>query len=314
MSDVITDNRTLIEKADMALSDLLTGGELVPAQAKKFIRLLIKESVVMPMATVRPMKSKKQLLEKIRFNQRVLRSGSEATALGTAERAKPDTSKVEMDAKLFKAEVHLNNEVLEDNIEQGSLKQTVMELMGEAIARDMDEILVQGDTSSGDSFLANFDGLLAAATSNVVAGGSAAIDKTMLKAMIKLMPSEFIRNKRRLKFLTSIDAEVDYRDTLSERATVVGDRFLMEDAPVAYSGIPVMDVPLFPEDLGGGSNETNILLLDPKNIAVGVWRKITVETDKDISAGVLKIVASIRFDFKYVEETAVVKTTGVTVS
>lgn len=314
MSDVITDNRTLLEKADLALSDLLTGGDLVPAQAKKFVRLLIQESAILSMATVRPMKSKKQLVEKIRFASRILRASSEAVPLPGGDRSKPDLSKIELDAKLFKAEVHLNNEVLEDNIEQGSLRQTVMELMGEAISRDMDEVVIQGDTGSGDAFLAQFDGMLVAATSNVVAGGGNPLDSDDLKGAIKAMPTEFIRSKKRLRFLTSVDAETDYRDTLSGRATVAGDKFLQEDAPIMYSGVPVLDIPLFPEDLGGGSDETNVILVDPKNIMIGIWRKITMETDKDISAGILKIVASLRFDFKYVEESATVKVTAVTVS
>lgn len=307
-------NKSLIEKADIALADLTSGGELLPAQAKRFIRLLILESVVMKMAMVRPMGSKKQRIEKIRFGSRILRAGQEATALSLADRAKPDLGKVELDAKLFKAEIHLDDEVLEDNIEQGNLRQTVMELMGEAISRDMDEILVQGDTTSADTFLAQFDGTLAGATTNVVAAGGVPLQKSVLKSMIKAMPTEFIRNKRRLRFLTSVDAETDWRDTLAERATAVGDKFLEQDAPTLYSGVPVMDVPLFPEDLGVGSDETNVLLTDPKNLAVGIWRRIRMETDKDISTGVLKIVASMRFDFKYVEETAVVKATGVTVS
>lgn len=308
------DNRTLLEKADLALSDLLTGGELVPAQAKKFVRLLIKESAILPMATVKPMSSKKQLVEKIRFSNRILRAGAEATPLPSGDRQKPDLSKVELDSKLFKAEVHLNNEVLEDNIEQGSLRQTVMELMGEAVSRDMDEVVVNGDTASGDAFLAQFDGMLKAATSNVVGPVAAALTSAPLKSMIKAMPTEYIRNKKKLAYLTSVDAETDYRDTLSARETVAGDKFLENDAPILYSGIPLYDVPLFPEDLGAGTNETNVILTDPKNIMVGIWRKITMETDKDISAGVLKIVASLRFDFKYVEETAVVKATAITVS
>ena len=57
-----------------------------------------------------------------------------------------------------------------------------------------------------------------------------------------------------------------------------------------------------------------LLLTDPKNINVGIWRKVTMETDKDISAGVLVIVATLRFDTKYAEERAVVKSTGITVS
>lgn len=311
----ITDNRTLLQKADMQLSDLLTdGGALVAEQAQKFVRLLIEESVILPLATVKPMRSKKQLIEKVRFASRILRAGTEATPLSAGDRVKPDTSKVELDSKLFRGQVNLSNEVLEDNIEQGSFRQTVMELMGEAISRDIDEIGVQGDTASADPFLAQFDGMLAAATSNVVGGGGNPIGSDDLKAAIKAMPAEFIRNKRKLRFFTSVDAETDYRDTLSARDTVAGDRFLQEDTPIMYSGIPLIDVPLFPEDLGGGSNETNIILTDPKNLMFGIWRKITMETDKDIESGVLKIVASLRMDFKYVEETAVVKVTAVTVS
>jgi HK97 family phage major capsid protein len=314
MANVIMDNRTILEKADLALSDLLSGGELVAAQAQKFIRLLIKESVILGMASVKPMKSKTQLVEKIRFSNRILRAGTEATPLPQADHQKPDLSKVELAAKMFKAQVNLEDEVLEDNIEQGSLRQTIMELMGEAISRDMDEILVQGDTGSSDNFLKQFDGMLVAATSNVVDGGTNTIGTDDLKGAIKEMPSEFIRNKRLLRFLTSVDAEVDLRDSYSDRETVAGDRFLQDDAPIMYSGIPVMDVPLFPENLGTGTNETNVILIDPKNIMVGIWRRIKMETDKDIEAGVLKIVASLRFDFKYVEETAVVKVEHVTVS
>ena len=41
-----TDNRSILEKADLALADLTAGGGVLKeAQAKKFMRLLIKESV-----------------------------------------------------------------------------------------------------------------------------------------------------------------------------------------------------------------------------------------------------------------------------
>ena len=41
------DNRTILEKADLALADLTAGGGILkPAQAQKFMRLLIKQSVL----------------------------------------------------------------------------------------------------------------------------------------------------------------------------------------------------------------------------------------------------------------------------
>jgi HK97 family phage major capsid protein len=310
----VEDNKTILEKADMALSDLTTGGLLVPAQAQKFIRILIEEAKLMKMATVTPMKSHTQEINKIKFGQRVLRAGAEAVALPEADRSKPNTSKVTLVAKLFKGQVNMSYELLEDNIEQETLKQTIMQLMGEAIARDLDEVLVRGDTASTDPFLAQFDGVLKAATTNIVNATTTPLTKSILRDMLKAMPSQYLRNKSSLKYLTSVDAEIDYRDSLSNRMTNTGDKALDGASPCGYSGIPVLDIPLFPENLGSGTNETNVLLTDPKNIDVGIWRQIQVETDKDIQAGKVIIVVTLRADMKYIEEPAVVKTIGVQVS
>lgn len=310
----LLDNRTVLEKADLALSDLTTGGGLLqPAQAQKFIRILIDESVILKQGTVVPMKSPKQLIEKIRFAGRILRAGTESAALPAGDRTKPDLSQVELDAQLFKAEVRLNNEVLEDSIERGQLRQTIMQLMAEAISRDIDEVIIRGDTASPDQFLAKLNGILKQTTSNIVDAQLQSTNKSIFRDMLKSMPSAFLRNKREMRFFTSVDSEIDYRDSLAERATVVGDKFLEQDAPVAYSGVPVMDVPLFPENLGAGTNSTNILLTDPKNVNIGIWRNIRVETDKAVSEGVLIIVATLRFDVKFAEESAVVKAINVKV-
>ncbi len=125
------------------------------------------------------------------------------------------------------------------------------------------------------------------------------------------LPSEYLRDKRSMRFLTSVDADLDYRNTLAERATAVGDKFLEGDSPVLYSGVPIMPVPLFPENLGAGANQTSVLLCNPKNIHVGIWRNIRVESARDISEGALKIVATLRFDVKWAEEPAVAKAINV---
>lgn len=307
------DNRTILEKADLALSDLTAAGVLQPAQAQRFIRILIDKSVIMGMSTVTPMRSPKQLIEKIRFGSRILRAGEEATALPTGDRSKPDLSKVELDAQLFKAEVRLSDEVLEDSIERDQLKNTVMQLMAERISLDMDDMIANGDTASADPFFAKFDGIIKQATSNVAPGGSVPLAKSLLRDMLKLMPSEFLRNKPAMRYMTSVDAKIDYQDSLSDRATDLGDSTLENDRGVGYSGVGVVDVPVFPENLGGGTDETVALLLDPKNINVGIWRRIKIETDKLVSEGVLLVVATLRFDAKYQEETAVVKATAIKV-
>lgn len=307
-------NRSLIAKADLALSDLLTsGGALVASQARRLIRTLIDKSVVMPSMTVIPQKAPQHRIERARFGSRVLRAGSEAQALTKADRAKLDLAKVELNAQLFKAEVRLDNETLEDSIEGGNLKNTVIALLSERISLDMDEMIVKGDTASGDPFLAKFDGLIKLASVNTVNNASAILSKTTLKNMIRAMPSEFMRNRGKMRFWVSTDTETEYRDGLASRATGLGDLFLQQDISARYSGIPILDVPVFPEDLGGGNDEGVVLMLEPKNAHAGIWRRVTMETDKDISAGVMIIVVSIRFDAKYADPTAVVKAINVKV-
>ena len=305
-------NRTILEKADLALADLTAGGGILkPAQAQKFMRLLIKESVLMKMATVVPMASPKQQISKIKFGSRILRPGQEGTALGVADRTKPDLTQAELDAKLFKAEVRMSDEVLEDSIERGELRQTLMEMMADAIARDMEDVAINGDTASPDPFLATLDGLLKQARSNVVDAAGTPLSKDLLRDLLKTLPSEYLRDKKALRFLTSVDADLGYRNTLADRATSAGDRFLEDDTPVLYSGVPVQPVPLWPESLGAGSDQTSVVLCNPKNVHVGIWRQIRLESDRDISEGTLKIVATLRFDVQYAEEPGVAKAINV---
>jgi HK97 family phage major capsid protein len=267
--------------------------------------------VLLKLATVVPMASPKQQISKIKFGSRILRPGVEATALAPADRSKPDLSSVELDAKLFKAEVRLSDETLEDSIERGELRQTIMEMMAEAISRDMEEVVINGDTSSVDPFLAVMDGVLKQATSNVVDAASNPLSKDLLRDMLKTLPSEYLRDKKSMRFLTSVDADLGYRNTLAERATAAGDRLLEDDTPVLYSGVPVQPVPLFPENLGEANDQTAIVLCNPKNIHVGIWRQVRLESARDISEGTLKIVATLRFHVRYAEEAGVAKSINV---
>lgn len=296
-------NRTVLEKADLQISDLVTdGGYLQPAQAQMFIRHLIDEATLLKDVRVVPMRAPKQLIEGIRFGSRVMRPGVSGQALAASDRVKPNLNKVELDAVLVKAQIDLDDEVLEDNIEQGTLKDTVMEIATEQIAVDKEELEVQGDTASTDAFLALYDGMLKSTTSNVTDAGVTPISDTHLRNCLKVIPSAALRNRTRMKFYTSVDAEIDYRHLLSQRGDALGAINHDSWKPVGYSGIGVQPVPMFPENLGGGTNETRAILCDPKSWAHGIWRRIKIESQKDIKAGVLSIVFTMRIHGKWVYE------------
>ena len=67
-------NRSILEKADFALSELVTnGGLLFPKQAQRFMRLMTTEATLMPQITYRPMSRAREQIDQIKFGSRVLR-------------------------------------------------------------------------------------------------------------------------------------------------------------------------------------------------------------------------------------------------
>ena len=303
-----TPNRTLLEKADLALADLVAGGGyLLPAQAQKFMLLTIKESDFLPLTTVVPMPTPKFSTAGVKMSGRVLRPGHEGAAVADVDRQRPEVSNVELDAQLVKGQVDLNDEVLEDNIERGDFKQTVMTMLAKAVARDMEDIVLNGDRTSPDPSLAIIDGVLTQARSHVVDAAAARLSRDVCDDMLRALPSEFLRNRKALRFFVSHDAELDYRRSLAARETIAGDKFIETDAPVLHSGVPVTPLALLPENLGPSSDQSVVLLCDPKNIQVGIYRQMRIETWRDVEKGVLKIVVTLRFDAKWADERGTVK-------
>lgn len=305
------DNRDIVQKADFLLSQLAPGGLLEPAQTDRFIRLAIDSSVLISQMQRVDMRSPKELREKIRYGSRTLRKGTEAVALPLADRSKPDTSKIELDAQLVKAETRVSFEALEDSIEKNNFQQTVRDTMAERVALDLEDLSLNGDTLSADTLLSTLDGFRKQAVSNIVTAGGATLARPVLKDTLKTMPSEFRKDKRALRYITADEAVIDYQESLGDRQTVMGDTHVSGMTVAPFQGIPLMDVPVFPVNLGGGTDETDMLFTDPSNMLFGIWRNIRFDTDQDVSAGVWIIVVTARVDFKYTEETAVVKTTAI---
>jgi hypothetical protein len=296
-----TPNRSLIEKADLAISNLQSdGGYLENEQADRFIRLAIKESVLLSKITVTPMKNPISERSKIRFAGRVLQPGNSAQALALAQRSKPDLSTYTLTAQLFKAEVRIDDETMEDQIEREVFADTVLESLAAAVSRDVEWIAIQGDTASATATLAVLDGFVKQATTNQVNASSANLTKTILKDMLKTLPTEFAKIPT-LEYFTVADAQTDFIDSMGDRATMLGDNSILRDGVPYYRSMPINAVPEW-NDTGSA---TGVLQTNPKNMVVGFHRKIRFERDRDVSAGVNIIVASLRFDAKFQEETAV---------
>ena len=165
-------NEELIQKADIAIGDLATAGKLNPEQTDRFIRTLIDQPTLLASVRTVAMGAPQMKINKIGFGTRILHPAASATPLADNLRAKPDLGQVQLDTTEVIAEVHIPYDVIEDNIEKGNvnvpmqtgaggLHQTIVDLMAERAALDLEELAIQGDTTNvGDPYLALQDGYL----------------------------------------------------------------------------------------------------------------------------------------------------------
>lgn len=318
-------NRELIRKSDWAVADLSSGGLLNPEQSNRFVRKLLVQPTLLRSVRSVLMNSHTMKINKIQFDKRILRPGVEYTPLAEdpgdtgVGRSRPVTEQVELVSKEQIAEVRLSYDLIEDNIEngdiglqtsevsgrpaQGGLKDTIMQLMAERVALDLEELAILGDTGSGDAYLAQLDGYLQQATANVVNNANAGVSKSLFKAGVQTMPDQYLRNRTAMRHYLSVDQETSYRDNLGNRETTLGDAQINGTAPVFGMGTPVEPVSLIPNDQG--------MFTNPMNLIWGIHRQIHMESDKDITARAIIIVVTTRVDFLIEEVEAIVKYTNI---
>jgi hypothetical protein len=310
--------KELIRRADLALSDLASSGSLPVQASNRFVRKMIDAPTILNTVRVVPMRGPTMEISKIGFASRILRAASQGLvstperledggrALLRAERAKPTTSKITLTTKEIIAEINLPYEVLEDALEGGKIdntqfEDTLLELMAERAALDLEELLLLGDTSlnGADPYLDLNDGILIQAVSNIVNQGGDPMDPTLFANMIGALPTKYHRLLNQFRFYVSHVREIGYRMTIAQRQTTLGDATLTGTAPMSVLGVGMTPAALMP-------NGTAILTI-PRNLIWGVQRDMKIEYDKDVRERVIIIVMTLRIDFKFEEEEMVVK-------
>ncbi len=308
----------LLLKADLTVADLqANGGELVDEQANRFVRKLIKEPTILRDVRTIEMRAPQRQINKIQFGSRIMRAApAVGSGLSSGDRAAPVTEQVLLTTFEVMAEVRLTYDVLEDNIERigtlgqhadvgitalsGGLRDTVVDLMAERAALDLEELALNGDTASADTYLALNDGYLVEVETNgnIADIGGAKIAKETFKVGMQVLPDQYHRNVAQMRHYVSVDQDVEYRDSLASRATGVGDSFVQGQQNPTPFGVPVSRVQTMPEDKG--------LFTNPLNLLMGVQRQVLMEFDKDIRTREYIIVLTARLDFQVEEAEAAV--------
>ncbi|MCF1459400.1 MAG: phage major capsid protein [Shewanella sp.] len=314
-------NSTLSRRADMRLGELANGGLLNPEQADKMIDYIQDEPTILQQVRVERMRNPQKNIDRTGFKGRILHTarqdpagdGSENRALQIGERKHMVNSQIQLNTTEFIAEVRIPYEVLEDNIERGNFEMHTVREMSRQIAQDLEELALNGDTASGDSFLASKDGFLKQMSGNVIDNANIGVSPDLFDQGLLAMPQKYLRNLNALRHYISTKNAIKYRAEVAKRATGYGDSALTQNIPLYAGGVQIEAAPMLTAasesawGVNDGTSKESGFFTFPKNLIWGIQRNITMEQEKLISEREVKFVVTLRCDFLIDDPDACVK-------
>lgn len=312
------------------------GGFMNPHQVKTFLEWIQDNAPFLGMIRTEMLTAPVREIDRTGIGRRVLHGRNEVQALTDAQKTRPEFGKIELSTKKVMAQVDLSYETLEDNIERGGFRTRVMKMLAGQISRDMEDFIINADTDipasgaghpiypAGDDLLCLQDGLIKRTYTQKPSGmphqgltGGHVIDAAGNPISMEhwfdledAIPEKYFRSGGYI-WLTSRGVDLSWREYLTDRETALGDMFVVTNAEAKALGRTIHTSPFMPSavevtngTMGVGDNSF-LFLLQPKNIIMGIWRNLLIETDKDIERQVYKIVLSMRVGLTVEEPDAI---------
>jgi len=281
-----------------------SGGLLQPAQSNRFLDFVIDQSVLMQNARIVRMRTPQMEIDKLSIGTRLLAKATEATDDGT--NAAVTFSKVSLSTVKLRLDWAISTESLEDNIEGPSLEDHIAQVMARQTANDMDDLFINGNTSSNNGLLKALDGFikLAKASGTVVDEAGNNISRATFDRILRNMPTKFLQRRNELRFFTGTGLVQDTIFSLSNPnsataatsgapspGSLIGDAAFTQGSMrgnggagstgLSPFGIPLVEIPLTPENVSGDysgatGSHGHVELTFPNNRIIGIHRDITV--------------------------------------
>lgn len=273
--------RLLLRKAAYTTSDLGYGiNRMSRTQADAFIDMTVNMSTILNSENSRRIKVDNPLgrFVRMQFGEPVTRRATENTTF--TDTVKPTFTYQDYATVKMASAMDWSTELEEENNEGSAHIDNVMTALATKVSEDWERLAILGDTvkyaavnTATGYLLRSYDGWLKQmAGANIFDAGGAAISKVIFSEMIRKMPNQYKQNRSRLRFFCSPSIVQDLRDQFASRQTTMGDNAIVGNAPLMIFGIPIVEVPLFPEDLDryDGSevygDGTFLWLMDPRNL------------------------------------------------
>lgn len=297
----------ILSKADEVTTSVVgndSGGLMKPAQSNRFLDYVIDQSVLMQNARVVRMRTPQMEIDKVSVGTRLLSKATEATDTGA--NAAVTFSKVSLSTVKLRLDWAISTESLEDNIEGASLEDHIAQIMARQTANDLDDLFINGNTSSNNGLLKALDGFVKLAKASGVTVDEAGnnVSRATYDRILRNLPAKYLQRRNELRFFSGSGVVQDTIYSLGNpnsatAATAgapapmsqVGEMAFLQGSMRANGGagatglspfgIPLIEVPLMPETVTGDYSGTSgshgyVELTFPNNRVIGIHRDITV--------------------------------------
>jgi hypothetical protein len=297
----------ILSKADEVTTSVVgndSGGLLKPAQSNRFLDFVIDQSVLMQNSRIVRMRTPQMEIDKLSIGTRLLSKATEATDTGS--NAAVTFSKVSISTVKLRLDWAVSTESLEDNIEGASLEDHIAQVMARQTANDLDDLFINGNTSSNNGLIKALDGFikLAKANGRVVDEAGNNVSRSTYDRILRNLPTKYLQRRNELRFFTGSGIVQDTIFSLGNPnsavaatagapspGSVTGDMAFLQgtmrgnggpgSTGISPFGIPLIEIPLTPENIAGDYSPTSgshghVELTFPNNRIIGIHRDITV--------------------------------------
>lgn len=249
------------------------GGRLNPEQARRFISYMTENTALLKDTRLEAMSAPEKQLDFLLIGSRLLRKATEA--LGSDELAGVSITRKELRSVKVRLAADITTEFEEDNIEGVSGRDRVARELAQQFGNDIADLMLNGDTAAtgdGASFLSIGDGIIKQAKTSTdthkykLSGTD--YKGAIFPGMLELMPNQFKRDRRNMRFYCSSSVLDRYILSITTRETALGDETLTTGRYDKFLGIQVFPVEYMPDDV--------IILTHKDNLVSGVQRDMKV--------------------------------------
>lgn len=324
-----------IQKALKGVTDVTTLGTSVlqPRKFNRFVRQMEHDAVVIPEARFMAMTSDKEDIDRIGFSGRIVTAGRDDSnvkvVIADGSEAEPSTFTNQLSAQEIQAVAALSDDALRKNIERGNFDDTLVDLIGEAAGRDVEEFALLSDTDipfGTDALLSKTDGWIDLAAQRVYGGTTAGFPtpdfvstdaEDIFNTALNALPKQFFKTPGQFRFYVPYRIYDLWVETVVARQTGLGDSVIQSGRAVPWKGIPVVYTPMLersaalPDSMDATIARDRIegevaLLANPSMMAWGVFHEITLETDRRPRDRQTDFVLTMEGDAHYEDENSAV--------